>query len=160
MTLHYGNKNIDAPVINYMTNSVTCLYPNDSVREALELMVEDDHRAFPVVDFHDKCLGIFSATDMLNKEHEEETYYSLYAKFDGNWSHALGQIKDNHLNLKVEDVMTQPVFTISRSASIIKAAQMMDANHVHRLVIVDDKESVVGIISTMDIVRAVGELTN
>jgi CBS domain-containing protein len=57
--------------------------------------------------------------------------------------------------LSARDVMTQPAVTIRGSASVREAAQLMTRHQVARLVVVgDDSDVALGVISDSDIVRA------
>lgn len=56
----------------------------------------------------------------------------------------------------VEDVMTDHVFSVPPSASVRSAATMMRDRGIHRVLVMDG-ETLVGIVSAMDIARAVSE---
>ena len=57
--------------------------------------------------------------------------------------------------LSARDVMTQPAVTIRGSASLREAAQLMAMHHVARLVVVgDDDDTALGVISDSDLTRA------
>jgi CBS domain-containing protein len=53
--------------------------------------------------------------------------------------------------------MTKPAKTISGSAPLDEAARRMTAEHVHRLVVVDDRQTPIGVISESDIVREIAD---
>ena len=53
--------------------------------------------------------------------------------------------------------MTEDVATVSLESTLSKAAQVMVRNRVHHLPVVDDKERLVGIISTTDILAEYAE---
>ena len=57
----------------------------------------------------------------------------------------------------VRDLMTKPAKTIAGSAPLDEAARRMTAEHVHRLVVVDDRQAPIGIISESDIVREIAD---
>jgi len=57
--------------------------------------------------------------------------------------------------LSARDVMSQPAVTIRGSASLREAAQLMMERHLARLVVVgDDTDIALGVISDSDVVRA------
>ena len=59
----------------------------------------------------------------------------------------------------VEKLMSRPAVTISEQASIRQAAGMMRRNALRRLVVVDARGQLVGIVSSDDVLRLVsGEL--
>ncbi len=53
----------------------------------------------------------------------------------------------------LHDIMSSPVVMIEPTAPIDVAANIMALNNVRRLVVVDDNEQVVGIITSKDLVR-------
>ena len=61
-----------------------------------------------------------------------------------------------------EDVMTPIVFAINAQDSVIEAAKRMVDTGSHRLVVIDDQGRLAGIVSTMDVMKALvgGKLTS
>jgi CBS domain-containing protein len=146
-------------VSDYMTRHVVTARPDDSVSEALQLMVQDKVSALPVVDGHDRCVGVLSSSDLLQ----------LALKFGGELdtlSHSQGL--DHQMLLEnlertgfssqlVREVMTHLPVAVGLDTSLSRAAADMVRNRVHRLAVTDAKGRLLGLISTMDIVRAVAE---
>src|SRR5580765_2156946 len=48
-----------------MSTDLVAVNPGDSVSEALRLLVENKVHALPVVDGHERCVGVLSGTDLL-----------------------------------------------------------------------------------------------
>ena len=63
------------------------------------------------------------------------------------------------MTTEVKDVactyMTRTVRTVTPQTLLLRAAILMNLEHIHRLPVVDEDNRVVGMISTMDIVAAV-----
>lgn len=59
----------------------------------------------------------------------------------------------------VQEVMTRRLETIGPDAPIEAAARRMESAEIHRLIVVDDRRRLLGIITTSDITRAVAEGT-
>jgi CBS domain-containing protein len=55
--------------------------------------------------------------------------------------------------LKVEKVMSTPVYTTLRHIPVLDAARIMKENSVRRVVVVDQNDSIVGLITQTDIVK-------
>ena len=55
---------------------------------------------------------------------------------------------------KVRSHMTTAVQSIAPAATMLAAANVMTAQHVHRLIVLDAQGRPIGVISTMDIVAA------
>jgi predicted transcriptional regulator len=53
--------------------------------------------------------------------------------------------------------MTSPAKTIPGSAHLDEAARQMTTAHVHRLVVVDRRQTPIGVISESDIVREIAD---
>jgi CBS domain-containing protein len=107
---------------------------------AARLLEENEISGVPVVDDNGALVGVLSESDLVRARATEH----LWSRWPG---------------LSVRHLMHTPVLTADRAMSLEEAATMMERAHVHRLVVVaDDQQTPVGIISTSDIVRAmVGE---
>lgn len=104
--------------------------------DAARLLEEHKIHGLPVVDHLGRLVGVLSQTDMLRARSSEE----LWARWPG---------------LRVRHLMTSPALTISADAGVADAAECMERERVHRLVVVAaDGSTPVGIISTTDLVRA------
>jgi predicted transcriptional regulator len=87
----------------------------------------------PVVDDHGQVVGMVSKGDLVNPE-------------PAQW------IKGE---ATVEDLMNPDVIMIHADEPARAAAEGMIKRGIHRIVVVDERESVVGIVTALDIVRAV-----
>lgn len=134
-------------VKDLMTRDVLTVAPNTSVREAAELLSSEHVGGTPVVRLG-KLVGMVSARDLL------DFIAALPAdpgEVTGGMEHG---ILDDHT---VEEAMTRiPLATISPNAPANRAAEMMKDEGVHRLPVVD-KDKLVGIISTLDLVKAIAD---
>jgi CBS domain-containing protein len=54
----------------------------------------------------------------------------------------------------VRHLMTTPPVTVHVGTSLARAAQLMVTRHIHRLVVVDDEDSPIGVVSSLDLLRA------
>jgi predicted transcriptional regulator len=55
---------------------------------------------------------------------------------------------------RVREHMSPAVQTVHESATLINAARVMCREHIHRLVIIDQDERPVGVVSSLDLVAA------
>ncbi len=55
----------------------------------------------------------------------------------------------------VSEIMSSPAMTVNPSISIKEAAKIMVENNIGSLIVVDEKDSVIGIITVRDIIREV-----
>lgn len=120
-----------SPVSALMTTDVVCVSDTLSVASLTALLVERCFSGVPVVDAEGRPVGMVSKSDLLRQHHEG----------------------GNPDKTRVADVMAPVAFTIKHSAPISQAAALMAYERVHRLPIVSDDGKVVGILSTIDVVR-------
>lgn len=134
-------------VKDLMTRDVLTVAPNTSVREAAELLSSEHVGGTPVVRLG-KLLGMVSARDLLD-------FIAALPADPGEVSGGLDHgILDDHT---VEEAMTRiPLATISPEAPASRAAEMMKEEGVHRLPVVD-RGKLVGIVSTLDLVKAIAD---
>jgi CBS domain-containing protein len=104
--------------------------------DAVGLFDERRVHGLPVIDDEGALIGVISQTDMIRARTTEQ----LWVGWRG---------------LRVRHLMTAPALTISADANLTDAAVQMEANGIHRLVVLAaDGKSPEGIISSSDIVRA------
>jgi CBS domain-containing protein len=151
-----------APVEDIMATDVVYVSPGDTVREALELMMENHVSAVPVINGRGRCIGVLSATDILNLTQELEDELTALGKTKGVAHQLLIErlSKSDMVTESVQAVMTHEVIQVPPAATIAKAAAEMVRHHVHRVIVMDDKQRPVGIVSAMDVLRALADESN
>ena len=153
-----------------MSSDVVCLSPSDSIRDAVRLLEEYRISGAPVVDPVGKLVGVLSLRDIARAEHMSESWIDCAAPlpreasgasssevdFDENYPiledydvHALGQAT-------VSDWMTNKVVSVGPKTSLRLLCQVMARDAIHRLFVVEDGH-LVGVISTLDVVRLLAE---
>jgi CBS domain-containing protein len=126
---------------------------DDTLSFALTLMVENRTNALPVLNTADKCLGMISASDIINLVHELDEEMGDPADPAPQW--LVSKVKDHDLGRrKVFEHMSTVVASVPNSLGIQAASAKMLQNKVHRMPVLDEDERVVGIISTTDILQA------
>jgi CBS domain-containing protein len=119
-------------------------------------MFENRISAMPVADQRRRCKGVLSTTDLIALSYRESMASSEPAELD-RLAAELTDASRTAANLgqrKVADVMTTDVVTVTNEDTIHVAAREMLRNRVHRLVVVDQQQRVIGILSTMDLLEA------
>jgi CBS domain-containing protein len=125
-------------VVDLMAGDLVVVAPNVPVDVVAEMLADHDIGGLPVVDDAGRLVGVVSQTDLLRLGASSVPWAAWPA-------------------LQVQDVMTQPAVTIRGSASLREAARAMTERGVSRLVVVgDDTETALGVISDSDLVRALG----
>ncbi|WP_019178161.1 CBS domain-containing protein [Methanomassiliicoccus luminyensis] len=115
-----------ALVKDYMTQKKEVVSPEDSVSSAVELMVDHDQGSVIVVDDNEKVLGIFTERDVLRH------FLSNQSKF---------------LRLKVSEVMSKPVITVTENSKVSDALKLMNEKNIRRLPVVNKDGKMVGFVS-------------
>jgi CBS domain-containing protein len=107
--------------------------------QAAELLERHHLHGLPVVDAFGGVVGVVSQTDMLRARTTDD----LWSRWPG---------------LRVRHLMSSPALTISADADVAEAANRMELERVHRLVVVGpDGRSPVGVLSTTDLVHGMLE---
>lgn len=123
-----------------MTHTPVTVSPNAMVADASEIMRNNKFRRLPVVD-NGQLVGIVTDRDLREVSASPATSLSI---FELNYLLA---------KMKVKDVMRKNVVTIRSDATIEEAALLMYNHKIGGLVVVDEKDAVVGIITETDIFK-------
>jgi len=170
-------------VSHLMSPAVVTIGPGATLREALTLFVERRISGAPVVSAG-RVLGVVSATDLLHVETtlpvsaaswydwagDEDTVpepwradEDLPAYFGEAWADpsaeaaaALGRRGDVLSRHTVAEAMSRPICWVPPELSLRDAAAYMTRAGVHRVLVLDG-DRLVGVLSAVDIVRAVGQ---
>jgi CBS domain-containing protein len=138
-----------------MARDVVYVDPQDTIEEALALLIENRVSALPVVNGRQQCVGVLSTTDLIGLARElgdEVADLSQVSEASRGW--LLEKMEQHGMTKqKVREVMTTEVVSTGPEATLAQAARAMVRNRVHRLAVVDDNR-LVGILSTMDILEA------
>jgi CBS domain-containing protein len=123
-----------------------------SIEEAMTLFTDKGIHAAPVIDEAGRPIGVLSRSDLLihqcerAKNREGKPDYFFAPTFDGN-------AKADAARMTVAELMTPAVFAVSPDTPIQRVVSEMVGLHVHRLFVVDEVGVLVGVISTMDVLK-------
>lgn len=129
-----------------MTSPALTVTADTSFQDALKMMRDHKFRRIPVVDRDGKLVGIVSERDLLHASPSPATSLSVWEVNYLLWK------------LKVADIMTHHVITISQDAPIEDAANLMVIRKIGGLPVVDHAGQVVGVITETDIFKAFAEM--
>jgi CBS domain-containing protein len=149
-------KKLSTSLKDVISSDVVYVNPQDTLREALAMMVENRVSAMPVVDARRRCIGVLSVSDLLGMTKDLSDELNALSE-SGGFDHEALVEKLERADLLTEQVqgwMSPDVVSISIATSIENAARKMLENRVHRLVVLDDERRVVGVVSTMDLLAA------
>jgi acetoin utilization protein AcuB len=114
---------------------------NDSMKKAMDILKEREIRHLPVLKGGDKLVGILTETDIKQASPSPATALEIREIY-----YLLDKVK-------VKQIMTRRVFTISSNASIEEAALIMREKKIGCLPVVDGGR-LVGILTETDILDA------
>ena len=124
-------KAINQPIRVVMTKNVASVRTSAKISEAMELMTEKNLGGLPVVDDENRVKAIITERDIAN----------MFA--------------DRISGIKVANLMSEKVITALPKTTIFEAEKTMTTQGFRRLPIISDGK-VIGIITTMDIIRFFG----
>jgi CBS-domain-containing membrane protein len=135
-------------VADAMNANPYCVREDVELREVVALLVEHGISGAPVVDDRGWPIGMVSKTDLLVEDYElAEEQEEEGERFQ------LTQPPGRSQRL-ARDIMTRGVVSISERAPLGDAVHLMTEQAIHRLPVVDAEGLLVGVLSTMDILRA------
>jgi CBS domain-containing protein len=141
-----------------MTRRVLTIQGDALVSELVSLLSEHMITGAPVVDSAGKLVGVVSTTDVarqsakrsIKRDHPPDFYLHGWELIDDDVrSFSVEEESDQ----KVQDIMTPVIFSVSENATVSEMADTMVGGRIHRL-IVTDGEAVVGIVTTLDLLKA------
>ena len=130
---------IPGTVGDLMTRDPLVVDADAPLLDAAELMDTFEITGLPVVDADGNLVGVISQTDLVRAARTRD----LWPSWPG---------------LAVRHLMTAPAVAVTPGVSLEAAAQLMERERIHRLVVVREGEQVpVGILSLTDLVRLLAE---
>ncbi|MFH8080709.1 MAG: CBS domain-containing protein [Candidatus Aenigmatarchaeota archaeon] len=133
---------IETPVKNIMSTNLKVVEVGQNLREVIELLGDFEITGVPVKKGN-KVVGVVSDTDIMRVMRERN----------------LIDTKKDFINLegleriKVEEIMSSPPITINQNEKITDASDLMIKHKIDRLIVVDDNNKTVGIITREDVVK-------
>lgn len=151
----------ETPLAEIMTKEVVCVRADVDLEVIRDLMVERGFGGVPVVDPDGRPVGIISRADVLRSEHDREGGdESERVTAQPHERENLGFGKGFHVfepaKVLARDVMSPLVLALHENSNIGQASSLMAYEGVHRLPVVADDGKVVGLLSSLDVLRWFG----
>jgi len=128
-----------------MVRKPISLRADASVVEAMKLFTEKGITAAPVIDNSGRPIGVVSRSDLLFHQRENQKQRASFESADPT--------PRPGTQMSVADLMTPAVFAVSEDTPVLRVLGDMLGLHVHRLFVVDKDGTLVGIITTMDVLK-------
>ena len=142
-------------VMDVMTRDVFAVAPDTSLETAARMLAQRRISGAPVISEGRRVVGVVSASDLVDPDNdagEVEGYPLYYRVIDG-----LAQELGDHVQVRpgrVQDVMTAAVVSIAGDATVVEAGARMLSLGVHRLMVVHGDDELIGVVTTVDLLRA------
>jgi len=136
-------------VADVMTTRVHVATPSTPFKVLVRLIEENRISAVPIVDSQAMPIGIVSESDLLLKERRSELELENSPLHLWRRRHERAKAQ----GVVASDLMTSPVVTVRVDTPIGMAARVMQERNVRRLVVVDARGRIAGIVSRSDLLQ-------
>ncbi len=136
-------------VADVMTARVHVAGPLTPFKLLVRLIQENRVSAIPIVDVNGFPMGIVSESDLLLKERRHE----LDSERDLLHPRRRQREKAKADGLVASDLMTAPPITVSSTTGLTLAARIMQVRNVRRLIVVDERGRIAGMVSRSDLLQ-------
>ncbi len=147
-----------------MTRDVLAARADWPLDRLAEFLLEHGISGAPVLSEEGVLVGVVSLTDLVRHEElpEREPPHDVpayYREMVGRYAEEelAGFRVDETSDVLVRDIMTPSLFRVDEDTPVQEIAEMMIRGHIHRLFVTRDHR-IVGIITTMDLLRVVRDL--
>ena len=141
-----------------MQRELVTVHASDPLREVERVLVEAQISAVPVLDDDERVLGIVSMRDVVSRyaaDHElpDDADDDAFADdIDDTEPVAYQRLADEPC---AGDVMTTDLVSVGPNALLGDVARRMVDNGTHRVLVIE-RHRLLGLVSTMDVLRAIG----
>lgn len=150
-------------VSDVMAHEVVEVPMHETMAGSAEILRNSNVSGAPVVDERGHCIGVISNTDFAEQESLGRITAAAaasglnyrVARCDVDGLYFIEEIASG----EVDTQMSAPVRTVSSDASLAEAGQIMCQHHVHRLIVLDSAQRPLGVLSSLDLVRAAYDQT-
>lgn len=136
-------------VSDVMTSQVHVARPLTPFKRLVQLIEENKISAVPIVDEQGVPIGIVSESDLLLKERRHEF------EAEPNRLHPLRRREQRAKadGVVASEIMTTPPITIRSDTTLPQAARLMQERNIRRLVVVDERGRIAGVVSRSDLLQ-------
>ena len=142
-------------VSEMMTRQVHSLMANDSIQDAVALMLDHNLTSIPVIGPENNCIGILSHSDLTElflQEDDELSRVLDTPRLSMEW---LNRTLDTCDARQVSELMTHEVTTIREDQTLSETCKALVRGRIHHLPVVDDQDQITGIVSAFDVVKTI-----
>jgi CBS domain-containing protein len=143
-----------------MTANPVSIREELTVHEAVVFLTERRISAAPVINEAGRPVGVVSEADILrhNREHADHLYWLPQKLVDRELTLGSGEhLSDQSFEVevpdvtRVKDIMNPVIYAVRRDTPIAEVVNQLCKRRIHRLFVVDEDGSLVGVITTLDL---------
>ena len=116
--------------LSYISKQILTIESDHTISEAINIMKKESIGSIVIIDENNNYIGIFTERDLIR---------ILSSKID--------------LNSKITTVMSAPIIVMKHNDTVLDATKLMKDKHIRHLMVVDDNNIPLNIISSRDIAR-------
>lgn len=146
-----------------MTANPVSLHHRAPVKEAVALFTDKGFNVAPVIDDAGRPIGVLSSSDIVVHDREKVDYLApaepaerMPMRTSSGEPLGRGFLVEKPDRTMVSDIMTPTVFAVSVKATASEVVAKLVELRVHHLFVVDRDGVLVGVISSLDILRRLG----
>jgi len=143
------------PAKEFMTKKVITVTAATPVRELAKILLENNISGAPVLDDHNRLIGVVTENDLIdqNKKLHIPTVLTILDSFiflekPGKMEKELKKMTGT----TVEDIFAHEVISVQQDSPLDEVATLMAEKKVHTLPVMDG-DTLVGVIGKSDIIR-------
>jgi CBS domain-containing protein len=133
------------PIIRIMTTELVSVDRDQPLSEVYHVLHGARFQHVPVLD-GDTAVGVISSSDILK----------LVYDIEGASDKMLTSMLDHQFT--IDDAMSTDLVTLPESATVHDAAEVLAEGRLHSVLVLDDAGTLVGIVTTTDLVRFLRDL--
>lgn len=145
-----------------MQRDLITVHASDPVGEVARVLADARISGVPVLDDNEEVIGILSMADLVDRYAEDDDALPEEVDYrdeevdegDEEETEVVAFHRSSEDEVCAGDLMTTEITFIAPTASLREASRIMVKKHIHRLLVVD-RGRAVGIVTTLDILRAV-----
>jgi CBS domain-containing protein len=131
-------------VAEVMTSPAVTIGADRPLTEAVELMLERQHKRLPVVDRQGQLVGMLSRLDLFTTVMREGPDWNLFCA---------QQVEVGNLRT-VADILRRDTRTVGPETGVDEVLRLIGTSDLQRVAVVDDEGLLLGLISDSDLLRA------
>jgi CBS domain-containing protein len=147
-----------------MTPDPLSIRADATVREAVAFLTDKGFSAAPVIDKAGRPVGVLSRADIIVYDREKVEYLEPVPEYydKGTLATATGESLGEGFQVektdcvRVRDIMTPVVFSVTPDTRARKVVEDMLALKVHRLFVVSSDGVLIGVVSALDVLKHLG----